>query len=192
MIESLWKGRIASANKFYEQWENRYRCKTLERYYRGFHWEADSGKEGTYTLNMVYSTLEIKLASYTFSNIQFHLKPKPNKSDYNLEFAIQSAQLKEDCINTIVSNPNGRFADEVEAALKDSFFRFGILETGYSADWITNPNVGKPLFDTDVDPNSSNSSDPKIIRQPDEIPQNELVYFKRIPAQRFRVGGIEG
>lgn len=188
-----WKERIDSAERYYRKWATKFMCSKLERYYRGFHWVANESETqpAGYTLNMVMTTLEIKLASYSFQNLQFKLKPRPNKSDFNLEFAIQSAQVKEDCLNTIVGNPNGMFCDEIEAALKDSFFRFGILEVGYAAEWILNPNAGKPLYKSDIDP-SYQTDEPVVVKEPEMVPQNELVYFKHIPALRFRVGGIEG
>jgi hypothetical protein len=190
-VTTPWQSRIKSANEYYAKWEDKYKCKDLEKYYQGFHWVGDDELPGAYVLNMVYSTIEIKLASYSFQDIRFHVSPRPSRADWNLDLAIQSAQAKEDVLNTIVGNPNGRFCAELEAAIKDSFLRFGVIETGYSADWIDNPNAGKPLYVGDEDINKE-TQEPVIERQPDKIPVNELIYFKRIPASRFRVGGIEG
>jgi hypothetical protein len=55
--------------------------------------------------------------------------------NYNQDFAVQSAQIKQDTLNTVVRNPNGNFVRNVKLAALDSFFRFGITETGYAADW---------------------------------------------------------
>lgn len=193
MDTTVWNDRIDHADRYHKKWSEKYKCSTLEKYYRGEHWVGDDERPGAYVLNMVYTTLEIKLASYSFQNIQFHVTPRPSKMDWNIEMAVSSAQNKEDVLNTIVGNPNGRFCDEIEAAIKDSFFRFGIIEVGYSAEWLTNPNAGKPLYLSDTDPSATEPArGPIIEKQPDQIPTNELVYFKRVPALRFRVGGIEG
>lgn len=191
---TIWKGRIEAANKYHDGWAKTFRCQTLEEYRRGFqHKNWSNEGQRPYTLNMVFSTIEIKLSSYSFSEISFNVNPKPQKMDWNIELAVASAQAKQDVLNTLVNNPNANFQEEIESALVDSFFRFGLIEVGYSADWITNPNAGKPLYVVDVDPEKEqNDDDPEIARQPDAVPENELVFFKRIEASRFRVGGIEG
>lgn len=193
-ITSVWQQRLKSANTYHDTWADKYKCKILEDYYRGFQRPGLplDDQLSSYTLNLIDSTIEIKLAGFSFQNIQFHISPKPSHSDFNFELAVQSAQLKEDCLNTIISTQKDNFCSELEDSIVDSFFRFGVIEVGYSADWITNPNAGKPLFLTDIDVNASQSDEPVVVKQPDRIPQNELIYFKRIPAARFRVGGIEG
>lgn len=192
-INSVWGPKISAADKYYKTWEDKYLCGILEDYYRGFQRPGLplSDQLKGYTLNMISSTLEIKLASLSFQNLQYVITPRPSRSDFNFELAAASAQLKQDCLNTLVEG-NESFCSELEDAIIDSFFRFGILEVGYSADWITNPNAGKPLYITDVDPNAQPSDEPIVLKQPDQIPQHEEIYFKRIPASRFRIGGIEG
>lgn len=123
-----WKDRTDQANRYYKKWADKYKCDILEKYYRGFHWVGDQERPNAYTLNMIYSTIEIKLASYSFQNLAYHVCPRPSKMDWSMETAVASAQAKEDVLNTIVGNPNGRFCDETEAALKDSYFRFGVIE----------------------------------------------------------------
>jgi hypothetical protein len=107
----------------------------------------------------------------------------------DMKAAAQSAQLKEDLLNTVIHDPNANFAEECEMAYKDSFFRFGMIEVGYSADWITNPNAPKPLLGKDTDTQTTLQKRRRIIDEPAEIPQNERVYFKHIPAISFRIGG---
>jgi hypothetical protein len=192
--KTKWASRISHADKYYESWATRFRCARLEEYWRGFQFNfkaLDPEGQLPYTLNMFFSTLEIKLASYSFSDIRFVVQPKPQKMDYNIELAIASAEAKSDALNTIISNPRANFQDEIEAALKDSFFRFGVIEVGYGADWVTNPNAGRPLFESDVDPDADPEK-AKILVQPERVPENELVYAKRIDASRFRIGGVEG
>lgn len=193
---SPWKSRTQSAERHYEKWEKAFQCETTEKYRRGKQWQDIAcADEKPYVVNMVYSTIENKLSTYSFAEIRYVVAPKPSKADYSLEEASAAAQMKSDVVNTIVSNPKANFQLEVEAALVDSFFRFGVLEVGYSADWLTNPNGGKPLFASDqesTDPPQPGTEEDEVLKEPDQIPQNELVYVKRIHAKRFRVGGIEG
>jgi arsenate reductase-like glutaredoxin family protein len=195
-LTTVWGPRLSSATKYYEAWEQKYVCRLLEDYYRGFQRPGLSleDQRAFYTFNLIQSTIDIKLAGFSFQNIKFALTPRPSRSDFNFELAVASAQLKEDCLNTIIHNQKENFCAELEDAIIDSYFRFGVLEVGYSADWITNPNAGKPLYLTDLDPNAQNgeAGEPIIVKQPDQIPQNELIYFKRIPPARFRVGGVDG
>lgn len=184
-----WPERIKSADRYYEKWANKYKCKQLEQYYRGFHWQGDIQPVSIpYTLNMVFSTVDIKLSTYSFSNIQYNVRPRPSKSDFNQEFATQVARLKSDALNTLTKNDNIPFDEEIEQALQDSFFRFGLIEIGYSANWVDNPNRGKPLYASDLD----TQAEEDVVKEPDQIPESEMVYFKRIDPSRFRVGGIEG
>jgi Mg2+ and Co2+ transporter CorA len=81
------------------------------------------------------------------------------------------------------------FHDEIQAVYKDSFFRFGVIEVGYAANWILNPNAQRPLLNTDKD--KEYTTKPKSVGEPQELPVQERIYFKHIPARCFRVGGID-
>jgi len=188
--ESLWTTRLATADHAYKEWEGLFKCDMLEKYYEGFQWKLQNIENAPYVINYFYSTINEKIAAHLFSQPQFIVSPKPGYSDYDLSFAIQSAQLKEDMLNTIISTERSHFEEEIEAAYLDSVFRFGIVECGYAADWIINPNAGKPLFRSFKKENV-NPKDDRIIKQPDELPENEQIYFKRINPTRFRVSGID-
>ena len=186
---TIWDSKIKSANTYYKKWADKYVCSVLEDYRRGFQYKDMANMaQRPYVVNLVDSTIDIKLSSYSFSNLRYSLTPKPGKMDYDIEYAVSSAILKQDALNTIVEGAE-EFQTEIEQAIVDSFFRFGLLEVGYSADWITNPNSGKPLFATDVDPLGKED---EVLREPDLIPEGEKVFFKQINSARFRVGGIEG
>lgn len=189
-IEELWSRRIQTANTAYKEWESLFKCKILEKYYEGFQYRDLDQEEHPYVVNFFYSTINEKISAHLYARPQFKISPKPGFSDYDLSFAVQSAQLKEDTLNTIISNDGVNFEEEIELAYIDSFFRFGVIEVGYSADWIINPNAGKPLLRSFKKANISKEED-RILKQPDFLPENEQVYFKRIDPERFRVGGID-
>ncbi|HSX39348.1 MAG TPA: hypothetical protein VLI92_02040, partial [Candidatus Saccharimonadales bacterium] len=105
------------------------------------------------------------------------------------ELSVKKSLLREDLLNTIVTDPDNYFPNEIELSILDAYFRFGIIEVGYSANWVVNPNADKPILRSDSRPYVDAQNN--IIKQPKEIPESEKIYIKRIPASTFRVGGLE-
>jgi hypothetical protein len=129
--------------------------------------------------------------SLLFSSPTFSLTPKPWKQDWNPEVAFQTARLKEDTLNSFIQEDSLKFTEEVEMAILDMWTYFGIIEVGYDAKWIQNPNAGLPALKSDYYELSPSETEGKIIYEPPELPEREWIYFKRIPAHRFRVGGSD-
>ena len=183
---AFWNQRIFNANRFYSEWEEKFKCSLLEQYYEGFMWKGRRDyitvNYKPYALNLVYSTIKIKLANLLFQKPAFLLTPRPGNSQWNLDFATQSAELKQDVLNTIIQNPNSNFTDNVRLSALDAFFRFGILEVGYAADW-RNPQKDDLLFSDHGD----DPDDQAKVVEDNAVPVNERLYFKRINAKRFRV-----
>src|SRR5262252_3351004 len=177
MQNNVWASKIHSANKYYEKWESRFKCNTLEEYWEGFQWKVNIPGYSAYTLNLIYSTIKIKLANIIFQNPQFIISPQPGFSDWNQDFAFRSAALKQDTLNTIIQNPNAHFVHNSKLCAQDSFVRFAILEIGYAADW-QNPNKTPPVTSADSDENKS--LDKARVIADDEVPISERIYFKRI------------
>lgn len=189
---SVWKSRIVAANKMFGEWEGKFKCKLLEEYYEGFHWKQRRDYPTTnynpYTLNLVYSTIKIKMASMLFQKPKYVIAPSPGNSQWNLDFAVQSAQLKEDVLNTIVQNQNVNFVKHVKRATLDSFFRFGVIEVGYANDW-RNPQKINPELESWEDQEVTEQDDRVTHENP--VPVNERFYVKRIWPHRFRVAASE-
>jgi hypothetical protein len=188
--DTLWGTRIKSANKYYDQWEALFKCKVLSEYYEGQQWKSQRtlGYE-PYVINKFYETIQIKISNFIPTFPKFNVTAKPGNSEWNSEGAGYSSRLKQDTLNSIIQDDRALFHEEMEMAYKDSFFRFGMVEVGYSADWIMNPNVQKPLLAKDTEQNAPKPR--KIVSEPEELPVNERIYFKHISAERFRVGGID-
>lgn len=196
-LASAWIGRANKATKYYDTWNNKFECDTLEEYYYGFQWKDGSPncKYRRYVINLVFATLEVKKPSLLFQNPVFKVKAKPAKGEWDFTASSRRAQNREDALNTVISDEEQEFNEEFEAFVVDAFFRFGVMEVGYSADWIENPNAGKPILKSDNDPYfdpDAEDEEDNILREPDELPDEERVYFKRIPPWRFRVGGTDG
>lgn len=181
-----WGSRILEAVKYKQSWEELFHCKDLERYYRGFQWNStiDITAYKPYVLNIVKSTIKIKLATILFQNPEFLISPKPGKMNWNQDFAVQAAQIKQDALNTIAQNKNIYFAKNLKLAALDSFFRFGVIETGYAADW-RNPNKKDQVMKSEEDSDISHDKD-KVVEDL-ELPASESVYWKRVKARRFIV-----
>lgn len=188
--DNVWRDRLEAADRYYKQWEGLFKCKILEQYYEGIMWKSQRELGyNPYVINKFFENIAIKIAGFIPTFPIFQVSPKAANSQYDLEQAINSAQLKEDTLNTICQDNRMHFAEELEMAYKDSFCRFGMVEVGYSADWIINPNAPKPLLNKDTD--RFIGSEPKVKQEPEEIPVNERIFIKHISAKRFRVGGID-
>jgi hypothetical protein len=190
--DNVWSDRLKAADRYYEQWEKRFRCNELEKYVEGLQWrnQLEMGYD-PYVINKFYEIIELKVAKFVPSFPNFVLTPKPFAQEWDFETAARTTQTKEDFLNTLVDNDKVHFTEECELAYKDHFTRFGIIEVGYSADWIQNPNAQEPLLKKNTDQDKKGESGRKIVDQPPELPYNERIFFKHVPAKRFRVGGID-
>lgn len=191
LISSPWQPRIKQADKYYKAWEDRFRCETLESYNEGFQWNLTNGQpldlmgvRRPYTVNLVYTTIKRKVANITYSYPEFILTPRPGQMDWNQDFAVQSAQIKQDTLNTVASDPRLELVEDIRLAAIDSFFRFSVVEVGYGTSW-ENPNKPKMEMKSHDDPNISIDKDTVVSDEP----ANELTapYTKWISARRFRV-----
>lgn len=189
---SPWPIRLVAAHKQFGEWHSRFKCDTLEDYYEGFQWrvKANLANYGynPYTLNLYYSTIKIKLANFLFQRPKYIITPKPGNSDWAPDLAISSALTKQDTLNTIIGNPNCNFVKHTKLAALDSFFRFGLIEVGYAADW-QNPQKAMPHLKSWDDTQIENDKDRVIEDIP--LPANEHFYVKRIKPKNFRVSASE-
>jgi len=186
-----WLERIRKACEYYDQWESKYKCRILEKYLDGSVSTAAGGTELSYYLNLFFSSTKVKSPSLCFNRPSYSLTPKPWKLDFNPEVAMTTARLKEDTLNSFIQESSLNFAEEIKMCLLDSWSYFGVMEVGYAANWIQNPNAGKPILKADYFDEESGDDPGDTLKEPDEIPEKEYVYFKRIPAHRFRVGGSD-
>lgn len=178
-----WQQRVDAANKVYGAWEDLYRCDLCEEYYEGHQWPDE--EEGKYTINLVFPTVELKIPSLFFNTPRVKITPKPAHSDDLGSKAADRAKLQQDTVNTFMGDRTVGLRDETLVALKESFWRFGVLEVGHTADFIDNPNVGKPVLKDDDTPMLDKEG--KEIPQPSRILKREQLYVKRIPANSWRV-----
>src|SRR5678816_1353979 len=108
--------KVEVANRYYQNWSDRFQCNVMEEYYYGFQWKDGSRAPNyqRYVINYVFSTLEIKKPTLLFQNLAAKIKPKPKAVDFDWEQAVRRCQLREYAVNTIFSDPENDFASEFE------------------------------------------------------------------------------
>ena len=145
-----WQDRILSATKLYEKWSDRYNTAKLEDYYLGRQWqglgltEEDANKR--YTINLVFATVETNKPSLIFQNPQVRFSVRPSQADDLNSNSEERVRLCQDTVQSFIDDVDIAFVEETSLALQEAHFRYGIIEVGYSADWIQNPDAGKPIL----------------------------------------------
>lgn len=203
-LGEIWIKRMSATKQVYEYWERRFHCRRAYEFYEGVQWKGSEHYRGggdsylPYTLNLFYATVETRLPSLTFSNPTFLLSPKPGKEAiaYDNPQIIGAIKLRQDALNTFVSDPDSNFMETMEYGILDAHFRFGIVEIGISDSWVENPTLTKPALKSDNMVDNGGQSEPgpdNIIGTQEEVPEEETIYVKHIPATSFRVNnGAKG
>ncbi len=182
-LEKSWRTKIEQSESLFKRWLEKYRPDLLEKYYEGFQYA--NMEDGPYVFNLFYSTIETKMPILIFDNPKFTIEPRPKSVFTDPDAAFQIAVNLEDAINDFATDAKNLFQEEMEGAVHDGWFYFGIAECGYSANWVDNPNVPKPFHDSDFNRNIDSSKVKKD--KSGKIPANERAYIKHIPAENFRI-----
>lgn len=181
-----WDDRIKKAIKFKKYWSDKFKCDALVKYYEGFQWMQDvsspvaDAQSSNYVINLFFSSIETKIPSLLFQNPIFRVKPKPRAISTDPEAAYSSSEAREDVLNNWATDEDNHVGEVIEAAIYDAFPRFGIVELGYSADWINNPYASKPAYKDDYAIIEGN-----VVTKAPLLPRNEQLYIKHIPAKNF-------
>ncbi len=185
---NVWTGRLVRANKDYEEWAKEYEVDRLSKYYLGKQWAglAEDQRKSKYVINMVFATLETQLPTLMFSKPKVSVEPRPTRAQDPASDAPGRASLLEATLQTFVDDRELHFTFETTMALRRAYARFGMVEVGYTADYIDNPNADKPLLrDNSDEPMLDGEGHP--ITQPKKLRQKESLFLKDIPAQHVRV-----
>ena len=185
---SLWSTRVTKADEYYEKWSTRFKTSSSEEYYEGFQWASTSANYTPYVMNLVFSTIEVKIPNLLFDDPIATIRPRPGKAEYDPDTAWVGATIKQDIINTWTSDKDNNFVSEMELCIVDAFFRFGIMEVGFATSWVENPNANKPVLKSE---RRTDAEDGSILKEPEMIPLSEVNYVRRVEPWRFRVGGMD-
>jgi hypothetical protein len=184
----LWESRTTSANKLYDKWSERYETKRLEDYYLGRQWKglAEEMANKRYVINMIFASIETNKPALVFHRPQVRVQPRPERGSDLGSMGEDRSLVCQDMIQTIIDDPDIDFALETSLALQEAHFRFGVVEVGYTADWIDNPNAGKPVLKEDKDEPVTDKQGKEVL-QGDRIVESEQLFVKRVPSANFRV-----
>lgn len=183
-----WQDRLHSAGKLYKSWSEEFDTDRLEKYYKGKQWRGLSEEEASkrYVINLVYSTIEVNKPSLIFHRPQIRVQPRPGRANTFGSTVMERARVVQDTVQTFIDDPDVDFALETSLALQEAHFRFGVIEVGYTADYVDNPNAGKPVLKEDKE-TPVRDSQGNTVMEPSVVPRREDLYVKRIPSSSFRV-----
>lgn len=191
----MWDNRIIRADKRYKSWSEYFDCKHLDDYYEGKQWKGvpEEAAKQKYVINMVFATVETQLPSLLFSQPKVNTEARPDHEFTDRSQASARATLIEQALQTFIDDPKLSFKFETTMGLRDAFSRFGMVEVGYSAEWVDNPNAGKPILDDDTnEPMLDPDADPEdevYLREPEKVladGSREMLYLRHIDASTFR------
>lgn len=188
-LVKTWQARWLRGCKVYDRWAQDYDVKWLEKYYLGKQWRGLSEDEARnkYAINLIFATVETQLPSLLFSNPVVTVEARPDHQETPGSDAGGRASLIQHTLQTYIDDPDLHFEFTTTLSLRDAYPRFAMLEVGYTADYIDNPNADKPVLKDDNEPLLD--SDDKAILQPKRIRKpgsKESLFLKRIPPQSFR------
>lgn len=188
----IWQKRIESANEYYDIWAKKFQVEKLEEYYYGHQWEGDvmAGEYKQYTSNRFFVAIDVMMPSMLFQNPRFTVKPKPSKTDWDPDGASARAKMRQDMLNFFFSTHQFDWGIELDLALLNSMFAFGVVEVLFTSDWIENPSAGKPIRLSDYDQYIEKEED-ELVKSPARLPIKEQCVLKRIPSKRFRVSTLD-
>ena len=182
-----WDKRISTASKQHREWADEFDCDILEQMYYGHQWanEEDDFDQKKYVINLFYPAINISKPSMLFSIPKFKVTPRPNRTDDPLSNVELRAKLQEYTLNSFVQDPKLGFEMETGLGLLDSQFRFGVAYIGYTADFMDNPNAGKPVLKDNQEPLID--SEGNTVAQANVSVKSEQLFVKWISGIQFRV-----
>ncbi|HYE85946.1 MAG TPA: hypothetical protein VEA16_06305 [Vicinamibacterales bacterium] len=206
-----WQEQVKAADKIYEEWEKRFEVKRGEDYFEGKQWHGlpEDQAAQAYVVNMVQAGVETQRPALLFNKPQVRIEPRPSRKDQAAAGVLQQqTKLSQQAVQTFIDDPDVKFMLETGLALRDAHFRFGIVEVGYSADFIDNPHAPRPTIpqkpdeagevpeDDEMAPDAAVDPSAALVpalatpmQEPAKVPRpgSETLYVRWIPSKQFRV-----
>jgi hypothetical protein len=143
-----WVSRLSDANKAYDKWYRDYKVEKSKRYWKGFQRTGedrlDANNQEKVQVNLIAPTVAIRIPSLYFYYPFARVLGAPSVSYVEGTQLEDRAQLLQDTGNTIIRDPETGFRRETLMALKESMWAFGLIEIGYSAEFVDNPYYQRP------------------------------------------------
>lgn len=201
-----WRERIDQAEKAYNAWAKDYKIARCKRYWKGHQRvgedRLDAHDEERAVVNLIKPSVGVQIPSMYFNHPFVRISASPAISETADSTLDEKKQLLQDTANTIVRDKRTDFKFQTRLAMKDAFWAFGVVETGYSAVFSDNPAFKRPpLYEDEKAKEDLGSSTAKLapedepadldevaddISSLEKLVSEEHFYVKRIPPQTFR------
>lgn len=182
-----WQDRIRRARKVKDKWVEKFNVKNLESYYQGIQRDLESVESDDPVVNVVFSNIESIMPSVMYYNPKFNIRPQPARSDDQLSDLPDRCKLREDMLHCLYNDPKVFARDICDLALKESMFAFGVVEVGFTADFVDNPNANKPILDDKTETPILDSNQQPIVDTRQRLISDESLYLKRIGWEQWLV-----
>lgn len=150
---ALWFKRKDAAETVQASWEDEYRVDDCYAYWKGHQREEplDAQHERKAQINLVHPQVRAQLPALYFYRPFGRVTAQPERADTPQSVLPEKSQLLQDMGNYFVRDPETKFRESTFLALKESFWAFGAVEVGYSADFGDNPQATRPPLKEDED-----------------------------------------
>lgn len=203
-----WFTRISDAQKAKRVWLDDFKVERSKRYWKGHQRigedRLDNHNQEKVVVNLIAGAVGVKIPSLYFYHPYARVMGGPSVADTPGTSIEIKAQLIQDTANTIVRDPHTNFKRETLMALKEAMWAFGVVEIGYSAEFVDNPKYKRPeLIETEdvkkkgdakfkTDKPDPSVADPRRMDDDsfaalEQIVDREQFYARRIPSEQFVV-----
>ena len=197
-----WRKRITAAKATKEAWEKENRVSTCYDYWRGLQLSQPLDEFGNRKaqVNKIHPEVRNALPSLYFYHPFARVTAQPELADTPGSAIDEAMQLLQDTANHIIRVPSTCFRESTLLALKESFWAIGVAETGYSADFVDDPQAVRPPLKEDKDTDLANPSKaetpPEMLMDGDveaalakekESIKSERFFVRFIPAKQVLI-----
>jgi hypothetical protein len=201
-----WKARLSDGNRTFDRWYDDFKVAKSRRYYKGFARTGDdrldSHNQERVQINLIAPTINTLLPNLYFYFPFIRVLGTPAVTAQDNTSIEDQAQLLQDTGNTIIRDQATGFNRETFMALKESMWAFGVIEIGYTANFVDNPSYEKRpglIEDEAAEEVFEDESKPKDFEpEPRGIPDDSLkslqklvdkehFFVRHIPPETFRV-----
>lgn len=140
-----WMKRIEVAKSVKDSWSKQYRVEDCYQYWRGKQRdEPTDGLDRKAQHNMMHPDVDEQIPSVYFYEPYGKVVASPGHEDTPGETITQKCQLLQDTGIALTRDKKAGFRENSFLALKESYWAFGVVETGYDPDFIENPMAERP------------------------------------------------
>lgn len=202
---AVWMRRMAGSEAVRKKWEQDYRVEDCYNYWRGKQRRDEKDENGDRKAqhNKIHPDVEEALPALFFKAPYGKVLAFPERSDTPGETTNRKKQLLQDNGIALVRDPKTGFSENIEMALKESFWSIGCVEVGYEPDFIDNPlaprpplregedtKLGPPVTDEyglSVDQDSEMALLQQELERLREAMRGERFYVKHIQAKQILI-----